>query len=211
MRLLIVEDFTVLRESLVQGLQKAGYAVNAAADGQQGLWQAQAGSYDVIILDLMLPKLDGLSVLKELRRRPGKETVAGAESAGPAVFILTARDAVDDQVRGLNAGADDYLIKPFAFAVLLARVGVLVRRRYGIKDPILRIADLEIDTTRRACRRGAEAIELTAREYALLEYLALRAGRVVTRTDIWEHVYDFNATSGKQCSGCVHRASAPEA
>jgi DNA-binding response OmpR family regulator len=133
----------------------------------------------------MLPGLDGLSLLKKLRQKD-KHT---------CVLILTARDTAEDRVRGLDLGADDYLIKPFVFAELLARVRALVRRKYDAKSPILRIADLEIDTAARTARRAGESMELSAREYALLEFLAMRAGQVVTRTDIWEHVYDFNSSA----------------
>jgi DNA-binding response OmpR family regulator len=131
----------------------------------------------------MLPELDGISVLRRLRARGSRVPV----------LVLTARDGVDDRVTGLDVGADDYLVKPFALAELIARVRALVRRGYDRPDPLIRIADLEIDTARRAVRRGAVAIELSAREYALLEYLAMRAGELVTRTQIWEHVYDFRS------------------
>jgi len=140
-------------------------------------------TYDVVVLDIMLPKLDGLSLLKRLR----------AQGSSVPVLLLTARDGVDDRVHGLDTGADDYLVKPFAFAELLARVRALVRRRYDTRDPVVRIADLEIDTTKRAVKRNGEVVVLSAREYALLEYLAMRAGQLVTRTEIWEHVYDFHS------------------
>lgn len=148
------------------------------------LWHAQSGEHDVIILDLMLPKLDGLSVLKALRRR----------QCPAFVLILTARDAPTDKVQGLNLGADDYLVKPFMFAELLARIKALVRRKYEIRTTVVTVGDLEIDTARRTVRRGSEVIELSGREYALLEYFALNADRTVSRTDIWQHVYDFNAS-----------------
>jgi DNA-binding response OmpR family regulator len=183
MRLLVIEDFDLLRDSICQGLKEAGFAVDEAADGQTGLWHAQSGQYDVIVLDLMLPRLDGLTILQTLRR----------QSINSHVLILTAKDTAPDRIQGLNAGADDYLVKPFEFGELLARVRALVRRQYKAKDPVLRIADLEIDTTARAVHRAGRAIDLTAREYVLLEYLALRRGEVVTRTDIWAHVYEFNA------------------
>ncbi|MBP7934944.1 MAG: response regulator transcription factor [Phycisphaerae bacterium] len=185
MRILLVEDYAPLRKSTAQGLEEAGFAVDAAADGEEGLWYAKSNDYDVIILDLMLPGIDGLTILKRLRE------------AGSAVhvLILTARDTLEDRVKGLNIGADDYLIKPFAFEELLARVRALVRRRYETKNPVIRIGDLEIDTAGRVVRRAGETIELTAREYALLEYLALRAGQLVSRTEIWEHVYDFHSSA----------------
>ena len=185
MRVLVVEDYAPLRKAGVQGLEEAGFAVDATGDGEEGLWYARSNQYDVIVLDLMLPSRDGLSVLTSLR-----------QAGDPVhVLILTAKDALDDRVRGLNVGADDYLVKPFAFEELLARVRALVRRRYETKSPIIRIADLEIDTVARMVRRGGTGIELTAREYALLEFLALRAGQLVSRTDIWEHVYDFRSSA----------------
>jgi DNA-binding response OmpR family regulator len=186
MRVLVVEDYELLRESVVQGLQEAGFAVDACADGEEGLWLAESNDYDVIVLDLMLPRLDGLSVLKRLR----------AKGKGTHVLILTAKGTSEDRVNGLEIGADDYLVKPFVFAELLARVRALVRRRYDSKSPLIRVCDMEIDTAARRVRRGGEAVDLSGREYALLEFMALRAGRVVTRTDIWEHVYDNNSTAG---------------
>ena len=185
MRVLVVEDFEILRDSIAQGLTEAGYTVDTAADGETGLWQAQSNDYDVIILDLMLPRIDGLTVLKRLR----------IKKSPTHVLILTAKDTSADRVKGLDSGADDYLVKPFVFAELLARVRALIRRRYDVKSPIIRIADLEIDTAARSTRRGGQSVELSAREYALLEYLAHRAGQVVTRTEIWEHVYDSNSTA----------------
>lgn len=181
MRVLLVEDYAPLRESIAQALQEAGYAVDASADGEDGLWHARSNEYDAVVLDIMLPKLDGLAVLKRLRQS-GRRT---------PVLLLTARDTVEDRVTGLDAGADDYLIKPFALPELLARVRSLVRRGYDAADPLVRVHDLEIDTVGRSVQRAGKRIELTAREYALLEYLALRAGHVVSRAEIWEHVYDF--------------------
>lgn len=184
MHVLIVEDYAPLRKAVVQGLQEAGFAVDAAVDGEEGLWYANSGTYDVIVLDLMLPGIDGLTLLKRLREGRSETHV----------LILTAKDTLDDRVQGLNLGADDYLVKPFAFEELLARVRALVRRKYEAKSPLIRVRDLEVDTGRRAASRGGEAIELTATEYSLLEFLALRAGKLVTRTDIWEHVYAFNSS-----------------
>ena len=185
MRVLVVEDYAPLRKALSKGLREAGLAVDATGDGEEGLWYAESNEYDVIVLDLMLPKMDGLTILKSLRDAENRANV----------LILTAKDAVDDRVRGLNLGADDYLVKPFAFDELLARVRALVRRAYDAKSPLIRVADLEIDAAARVVRRAGEQIELTAREYALLEFLALRAGEVVTRTDIWEHLYDFDSSA----------------
>ena len=183
MRLLIVEDDAPLRDALRQGLEEAGFAVDASADGEEGLWYARSNEYDVIVLDLMLPRVDGLTILKRLRH----------EGSAAPILILTAKDTVADRVKGLDLGADDYLVKPFAFAELLARVRALVRRGYNNKDPVIRVEDLEIDTAGRTARRGNQPINLSAREYALLEFLAVRAGQVVTRTDIWEHIYDFRS------------------
>ena len=183
MRLLLVEDDRPLREALRQGLEEAGFAVDASADGEEGLWYARSNAYDVIVLDLMLPGIDGLTILSRLRR----------EGSAVPILILTARDTVADRVRGLDLGADDYLVKPFAFAELLARVRAMVRRGYDHKDPVIRVEDLEIDTAGRTVRRGERRIDLSAREYALLEFLAVRTGQVVSRTDIWEHIYDFHS------------------
>jgi len=183
MRVLVVEDYAPVRAAVQEGLAENGFAVDVASDGEEGLWLARSNPYDVIVLDLMLPKLDGMGVLRKLR----------AEGSQVAVLVLTARDQLDDRVKGLDLGADDYLVKPFAFAELLARVRALVRRRYEVRDPTIRVGEVEIDTARREVRRGGEAIALSAREYALLEYLAMRLGQVVTRTDIWEHVYDFHS------------------
>lgn len=185
MKVLVVEDFQLLRDSLAQGLREAGYAVDATGDGEEGLWYATTGAYDVIVLDLLLPKLDGLSVLNRLRE----------QGCASHVLILTARDGAEDRVRGLDAGADDYLVKPFVFDELLARVRALVRRRYDAKSPVIRVGDMEIDTLERVARRGGKRIELSNREYAMLELLASRAGQVVTRSDIWEHVYEFDSAA----------------
>ncbi len=181
MKILVVEDHAPLRGSLAKGLREAGFAVDLAADGEEGLWHALEEDYDAIVLDLMLPKLDGLSVLERLRAK-GKQS---------HVLILTAKDAVRDRVRGLEAGADDYLVKPFAFEELLARIRALVRRRYAAKSPAVRVGDLEIDRAAQRVRRGGRDIELTAKEYALLELLALRAGEIVRRVEIWSHLYEF--------------------
>jgi DNA-binding response OmpR family regulator len=169
MRALVVEDYPPMRKAI--------------HDGDDGLWYARSNPYDVIVLDIMLPKRSGLDVLHALR----------AEGNRARVLLLTARDTVPDRVTGLDAGADDYLVKPFAFAELVARVRALVRRAYDAPDPTIRVADLSIDTSRRQVRRGDQLIALSAREYALLEYLALRASQLVTRTEIWEHVYDFHS------------------
>jgi DNA-binding response OmpR family regulator len=180
MRVLVVEDSPRLQRTLGTALRKSGYSVDLAGDGEQGLWLAESHDYDVVILDVMLPKRDGLSVLAELRQR-GRSV---------HVLLLTARDTVADRVAGLGAGADDYLVKPFALDELLARVQALCRRVYGTKQPRLSVGDLEIHPGAKSVRRGGRPIELTAREYQLLEYLARREGQVVSRTEIEEHIYD---------------------
>jgi DNA-binding response OmpR family regulator len=181
MRVLVIEDYEPLARSVTQGLREAGYAVDLGTDGEEGLWYAQSSPYDAIVLDVMLPKLDGLTVLRRLR----------AQKVQAGVLILTARDGLADRVTGLDAGADDYLVKPFAFDELLARLRAVIRRRYRIQETVIRVADLELDTSARMVRRAGAAVTLSAREYGLLEYLALRQGQVVTRSEIWEHVYDF--------------------
>ena len=183
MKVLLVEDYKPVRTSVAQGLREAGFAVDATGDGEEGLWFARTGEYDAVVLDLMLPGTDGLTILRCLR----------GEANPVPVLVLTARDTVRDRVRGLDLGADDYLVKPFAFDELLARVRALVRRKYEKASPVLRVGDLEIDPALGTARRGGRVLDLTAREYAILEFLAHRAGRVVSRSDIWEHVYDFNA------------------
>lgn len=185
MRLLIVEDNRALLKSLKKGLEEESFSVDSAADGEEGLFLAEHNEYDVVILDLMLPKLDGLKLLQALRRG----------NVQTHVLILTALDAVDETVRGLNSGADDYMVKPFRFEELLARVRALLRRKYQKKDPHLVIADLEIDTVARNVRRGGLDIALRPKEYALLEFLAHNAGEVVSRSRIWEHLYEWQDES----------------
>jgi len=185
MRLLVIEDYPPLQQSLTKGLREADFAVDSTRDGKEGLWYATSNEYDVIILDLMLPGMNGLDILKKIR----------AKGLKTHVLILTAKDTVEDRVAGLNFGADDYLIKPFAFEELLARVRALLRRKYREKNPSIRIKDLRIDFAAQRLWRGGEEIQLTAREYALLEYLAMRAGETISRADIWEHVYDFNSSA----------------
>jgi DNA-binding response OmpR family regulator len=183
MRVLLIEDSERLQRSVGTGLRRSGFAVDLASDGHTGLGSARANDYDVIVLDLMLPGMDGLSVLRALRSG-GRDT---------HVLVLTAKDSVEDRVRGLSEGADDYLIKPFAFEELVARVQALARRRHGTKNPKLTCGDLTIDTAAREASRGGRPIELSPREYALLEYLALRHGSVVSRTEIEAHIYDERA------------------
>ncbi len=183
MRILVIEDYPPLRNGVVQNLIDQGFAVDAAGDGETGLFMAKASPYDVVVLDLMLPGLDGLEVLRRLRASGGSHHV----------LILTARDQLEDRTRGLDAGADDYLVKPFAFAELLARVRALVRRAYCRKDPVVRVADLALDTVVRRVERAGEVLDLTPREFAVLELLMLRAGAVVSRNELSEHLYQFDA------------------
>ena len=180
MRVLFVEDSEIMRRTVRRALRHAGFAVDVAADGAEGLALAEMNDYDALVLDVMLPKLDGLALLRRLRAA-GKTT---------HVLLLTARDTVADRVGGLRLGADDYLVKPFALAELLARVEALCRRAYGAKSGALRIGPLELDLSARRLRREGADVELTAREWRLLEYLALRRGEVVPRAEIEAHIYD---------------------
>ncbi len=183
MKILLIEDYKPLRESIQQGLREYGYAVDATGDGEEGLWYATTGEYEVVVLDLRLPGMDGLEILRRLRAQKNKVHV----------LIVTAKDSVGDRVEGLDLGADDYLVKPFEFSELLARVRALVRRKYDQKEPVIRVADVEIDTSARAVRRGGRPVDLTVREYAIMEILARKSGRVVSRETIQEGVYDFSA------------------
>ncbi|MDJ0975058.1 MAG: response regulator transcription factor [Planctomycetota bacterium] len=180
MRILLIEDSERLRSALDLGLRKEGFGVDLAADGPSGLSYARNNPYDVIVLDLMLPGIDGLTILETLRK----------EGVDTHVLILTARDTVDDRVRGLSLGADDYLVKPFAFDELVARIRALVRRKYGKKDPKLRIGSLVVDTDAKRALLDDEPLDLTPREYALLEFLATRSGQVVSRIEIEDAIYD---------------------
>lgn len=182
MKVLIVEDNEPLRKSIGQRLREFGCAVDETGDGAEGLWLATENDYALAILDLMLPSLDGLALLEKLRE----------QNDSTSVLIVTARDAVGDRIAGLDRGADDYLVKPFSLEELMARVRALLRRRHNVKNPLIRVGDLEIDTNRKSVSRGGEPLDLTAREYALLELLAMRAGEVVSRAEIWEQLYDFN-------------------
>jgi len=183
MRALLVEDDPAIAAFVLRGLREAGFAADHAADGDAGLAAMAARGYDVAIVDLMLPGRDGLSVIDEIRRR-GQTT---------PVLILSARRSVDDRVRGLQAGGDDYLTKPFAFAELLARVQALVRRATRAPEPTtLTVADLSLDLLSRRVTRGGQSLELRPREFALLEYLLRNAGRVVSKTMILSHVWEYN-------------------
>jgi DNA-binding response OmpR family regulator len=182
MRVLVLEDEHKLAGVLKRGLQEHGYAVDVAYDGGAGLALAELEPYDLVVLDVMLPTLDGLTVRRRLR----------AAHRNLPVLMLTARDTVDDRVAGLDSGADDYLVKPFAFRELLARVRALLRRDGLSRDPVLRAADLEVNTVTREVRRGGRAVELTSKEYALLEYFVRHPNQVLTRTQIAEHVWDYD-------------------
>jgi heavy metal response regulator len=180
MRILVVEDEEKVASFIRKGLQEEHYAVDVALDGEEGLTMAQINPYDLVILDLMLPKLDGFRVLQRMRN----------DGVDAPVLVLTARDGVGDKVRGLDLGADDYLTKPFAFAELLARVRAILRRGRPQRAPVLKVADLTLDPASRRVMRAGKTIELTAKEFALLEYLMRHPGQVLTRTMISEHVWD---------------------
>jgi two-component system OmpR family response regulator len=183
MRLLLVEDDDKIAAFIVQGLKQAGFAVDHAADGREGLGLALTEPYDAAVIDLMLPGLDGLSLIQELRRH----------RVNTPVVILSAKRTVDDRVRGLQTGGDDYLTKPFAFAELLARIQALVRRSSGAVEPVsLTFEDLSVDLLKRKVIRSGNEIELQPREFALLEYLMRNAERVVSKTMILEHVWDYS-------------------
>ncbi len=183
MKILLVEDDAETADYVARGLQEAGHVVDRAGDGQEGLFLATGGGHDVLVVDRMLPKLDGLSLVRALR---------AAGIATPALF-LTAKSGVGDRVEGLEAGGDDYLTKPFAFAELLARINALARRPALQQEPtVLRVGDLEMDMLKRTVTRGGKRIELQPREFRLLEYLMRRAGQVVTRTMLLEGVWDFH-------------------
>jgi two-component system OmpR family response regulator len=183
MRVLVVEDDAKIAAFIIKGLEQAGFAVDHAADGQDGLHLALSEAYDAAIIDLMLPRLDGLSLIEELRR----------QQITTPVIILSARRTVADRVRGLQTGSDDYLVKPFSFSELLARVQALIRRGSGAAHPTrLTAADLVMDLLAREVTRGGEKIDLQPREFALLEYLMRQAGRVVSKTMILEHVWDYS-------------------
>jgi len=182
MKILVVEDEERVAHFIQKGLKEEGHAVDVSYDGEDGEFLGEINEYDLIILDLMLPKKNGITVCRELRER----------GVATPVLMLTARDSVEDKVRGLDAGADDYLPKPFAFEELLARVRALLRRQSESKSPILKVADLELDPISRRATRAGKNIRLTTKEYALLEYLMRNPGKVLSRTLIGEHVWDMN-------------------
>ncbi len=180
MRVLLIEDSAPLRKPVVKALKASGFAVDTTGDGAEGWHLAQDHDYDVIILDIMLPGMDGREILRRIR-------AAGNETP---VLFLTAKDAIEDRVAGLRLGADDYLTKSFAIEELLARVEALGRRKYARRSPLLVVGDLELDQAAKTVRRGGRDINLAPQLFALLEYLLLRKGQVVSRTEIEEHIYD---------------------
>ena len=182
MRILVVEDELFLADILAKGLAEEGYAVDVAHDGEEGLFLAETEPSDLIILDRMLPGVDGMEILATIRR-------AGVQTP---VLLLTARDTVADKIEGLDGGADDYLTKPFDFDELLARVRALIRRQTESRSAVIEIGDLVIDTASRSVSRGGRQVEFSAREYALLEYLAQHRNTVLSRTVLSEHLYDCN-------------------
>ena len=183
MRILIIEDDRQVAAFVAKGLREEGYAVDHATNGEDGLHLASTEPYDVVIVDLMLPRLDGLSLIERLR----------SQKITTPVLILSARGSVDDRVRGLQVGGDDYLIKPFAFAELLARIQALIRRANAIPEPMrLQVGDLHLDLAKRKAYRQGTELELQAKEFSLLEYLMRNTGRIVSKTMIMEHVWDYN-------------------
>ena len=185
MRILVIEDEKKVASFIKKGLVEEHYAVDAAFDGEEGLYLAEVNDYDLIVLDLMIPKIDGFGVLKKIRER--KNNVP--------ILVLTAKDSVEDTVRGLDAGCDDYLTKPFAFVELLARIRALLRRDKKEKESVLRIADLSLSVVTHKVMRQGKEIELTSKEYTLLEYFMRNPEKVLTRTMISEHVWDYHFDS----------------
>lgn len=183
MRVLVVEDEPDLLGTLVQAMREEGHAVDEAADGEEALYKAVEWEYDAIILDVMLPRMDGFEVLKRLRQR--KKT---------PVLMLTARTKVNDRIQGLDSGADDYILKPVDLDELAARVRALIRRSQGDASHLIRVGEVEVDTSARKATLGGQPVPLTGREYALLEFMVSRRGKIVSRTDLYEHLHDENDT-----------------
>jgi two-component system OmpR family response regulator len=179
MRVLVIEDEPDLLSVVMQSLRESGYAVDGASDGREGLFKAKSADYDALVLDLMLPGIDGWSLLKELRK-----------THAVPVLLLTARDSLPDRVRGLDSGADDYLTKPFQLAELQARLRALIRRSAGKASPLITLGDITLDTATRTAKRGQELVSLTPREYSLVEFLAMHKGKLVSRTMIYDHLFD---------------------
>ena len=186
MKILVVEDEKKVAKFLQQGLQEEGYSVDVAFDGADGFTRASGNPYDLLILDILLPTKDGITVLKELREK----------EVNVPVLMLTAKSSTDDKVKGLDSGADDYLAKPFAFSELLARVRSLIRRGSKEKSTLLQVADLQLDTVTHKAKRGDKLIELTGKEYALLEYFMRNSDRILTRTSISEQIWNYNFDTG---------------
>lgn len=182
MRVLVIEDSERLQRSLQVGLGRSGFSVDVASDGEEGLEYALAVDYEVLVLDLMLPRMSGLEVLERLRDR----------HYDAHILILSARDQIADRVKGLEMGADDYLVKPFSFDELTARIRALTRRRHDEKSPVVKIGSVEVDTSRRAAKRNGDRLCLTPKEYALLEFLALRKGQVFSKDRLIEQLYPYD-------------------
>ena len=186
MRILVVEDEPKIARFIKKGLTEEGYAVDVARDGEEALAFARAAPYDLIVLDLMLPKIDGITVCRKLRK----------DDIEVSILILTAKDSIEDRVLGLDAGADDYLVKPFAFAELLARIRALLRRPQAMSSNVLEVGDLVLDVQKHRVERGGVQVELTSRELSLLEYMMRNPCQVLTRTQIMEHVWNYDFYAG---------------